>query len=141
MGPGDLLGFQDEAPATPAARWADVQAPYSELTPYAATPSPMLQGLPNSGRPPAYGPADAENAGAGWVGRCAPPQPQAPSTNPGQALHANVAAEYPNIARPWLSGASQAPYCMPQGAHGNLPMQHAATSGSCLPLHVSAMEL
>ena len=91
---GASLGFVKEAPATPAAQWADLQAPYSALTPSGMSPYGSSFSAPLTGS--SSGTADP----ACSEGQ-ATPQPAALS--PSEAMHAAIAAEHPNIARAWLN--------------------------------------
>ena len=117
---GDPLSFIKEAPATPAAMWADPQAPYSALTPFGMSP----YGSSFSAPLPSPNSAVADTAAGARTERQATPQPAALS--PSEAMHAAIAAEHPNIARAWLNNR-QAPITPPPP--GVLGQQHSMSKG------------
>ena len=94
---GNPLSFIKEAPVTPAAQWADPQAPYSALTPFGMSPYGTSFSAPLTSS--SSGAADPSS------GACSDGQatPQPAVLSPSEAVHAAIAAEHPNIARAWLN--------------------------------------
>lgn len=128
--PNDMFGFLEEGPPTPAALWADQQAPYSALTPsYVGTPYPMhsSQGTPFSGGSSDYG--GTAGTGAARDGRPPPTQPRSLDAHPEEAAHAGVAAERPYVSRTWLNPAYGTAFGTPPG---DGPAQYGVRSGEAL---------
>ena len=119
---GDTLGFM-EAPATPAALWADPKAPYAALTPFGTSPygSSFSAPLTSSNA------AAAESAAGARHGRQVMPQPQPAALSPSEAMHAAIAAEHPNIAQAWLNNR-KAPL-MPPPPAGVPGQQYTRSTG------------